>query len=66
MPNPQLKNKGVLLQVLGVVILLAGLRGFFILRGQLVYLYFPGVAVAIILFAICLSRGGLLIRRSKE
>ena len=66
MPNPQLKNKGVLLQVLGVAILLVGLRGFFIFKGSLLYLYFPGVAVAIVLFAICLSRGGKLIRRSKE
>lgn len=66
MPNPKLRNQGTLLQVLGVVILLVGLRGFFVLKEDLAYLYFPGVAVAIIIFAVCLSRGGSLIRRSKE
>jgi hypothetical protein len=66
MPNPQLKGKGHGIQFLGVLMLLAGTRGFFIFRGDLSYLYFPGLIAAVIGFAACLFWGGSLVRRSKE
>lgn len=54
------KSKGMLLQFAGVLILLGGLRGFFVLEGVP---YFSGVVVAVIVFAMCLVRGGALARQ---
>ena len=66
MPNPQLKSKGLGIQFIGLLVLLGGTRGFFIFKGDLVYLYFPGLIAAVIVFAICLFWGGSLVKRSKE
>lgn len=66
MSDLQLKSKGQGIQFIGLLILLAGTRGFFIFQGDLNFLYFPGLIVSVIIFAICLSRGGALIQKSKE
>jgi hypothetical protein len=58
-----LKNKGLLMQIAGVLILLAGLRGFFVIEGGIVY--FIAVAIGIAGFAVLLSKGGALARKSK-
>jgi len=58
-----LKNKGLLMQIAGVLILLAGLRGFSVIEGGIEY--FIGIAVSIALFAVLLSKGGALARKSK-
>jgi len=64
MADANLKNKGLLIQIAGVVILLISFRGFFVLRGTA--LYFPGIVVGVVLFAICLFKGGALVKKSKE
>ena len=66
MQGSQLKSKGLGIQFLGLLILLAGVRGFFVLKGALAFLYFPGLAGAIIAFAVCLFLGGSLVKRSKQ
>jgi len=66
MPNPKLKSNGLGIQFVGLLILLAGIRGFFIFKGDLQYLYFPGLIAAVIAFAICLFWGGSLVKKSKE
>jgi hypothetical protein len=66
MPNPQLKSKGLGIQFLGLLILLGGTRGFFMFKGDLQYVYFPGLIIAVIIFAICIFWGGLLVKKSKE
>ncbi len=57
------RNKGLLMQIAGVVVLLAGLRGFFVIEGGTAY--FIGIAVGIAVFAVLLSKGGALARKSK-
>jgi hypothetical protein len=57
------RNKGLLMQIAGVVVLLAGLRGFFVIEGGIAY--FIGIAVGIAVFAVLLSKGGALARKSK-
>jgi hypothetical protein len=57
------KNKGLLMQLAGVLILLAGFRGFFVLEGGTAY--FIGVIAGIAVFAVLLSKGGALVRKSK-
>ena len=64
MADAGMKNKDLLIQIAGAVILLISLRGFFVLQGTA--LYFPGIVVGIFLFAVCLSKGGALVRKSKE
>jgi hypothetical protein len=58
-----LKNKGLLMQIAGVVVLLVGFRGFFVLEGGIAY--FIGVLVGVVGFAVLLSKGGALVRKSK-
>ena len=65
MPNPQLKSKGLGIQFFGLLILLGGTRGFFIFKDHLIFLYFPSLIAAVIIFATCLFWGGSLIRKSK-
>jgi hypothetical protein len=60
--NP--KTKGLLLQLAGFILLIISLNGFFVLEGTT--LYFPGVVVGVIVFAICLFRGGSLVKQSKR
>ncbi len=62
--DAKLKNKALLLQVAGVIVLVASLNGFFVLQGTM--LYFAGVIVGVIVFAVCLFRGGSLVRQSKK
>ena len=64
MANANLKNKGLLLQLAGFIVLLVSLNGFFALKGTA--LYFPGIVVGVIVFAVCLFRGGSLVKQSKE
>ncbi|MCX5733047.1 MAG: hypothetical protein NTW68_01795 [candidate division NC10 bacterium] len=64
MADTNLKTKGLLLQLAGLIVLLGSLHGFFILEGTA--LYFPGVVVGVIVFAVCLFRGGSLVKQSKE
>ena len=66
MPNPQLKSKGLGIQFLGLLVLLASTRGFFIFRGDLQSLYFPGLIGGVIIFAVCIFWGGSLVKRSKD
>ena len=66
MPNPQLRGKGHGIQFLGLLILLAGTRGFFLFKGDLVFLYFPGLIFAVVVFAALLFWGGSLVKKSKE
>jgi hypothetical protein len=65
MSNPRLKSKGLGIQLVGVFILAGGTRGFFIFEGDLGFLYFPGLIVAVIAFAVCLFWGGSLVKLSK-
>jgi hypothetical protein len=65
MPNPQLKSKGLGIQFLGMLVLLAGTRGFFIFKGALINLYFPGLIFAVVVFAALLFWGGSLVKNSK-
>ena len=55
------KNNVLLLQLLGVVILLAGFRGFFVLESRIAY--FIGVLVGVVGFAVLLSKGGALAKK---
>lgn len=64
MADAHLKNKGLLLQLIGFIFLLISLNGFFILKDTA--LYFPGIVAGVIVFALCLFRGGALVKRSKE
>jgi hypothetical protein len=64
MADANLKNKGLLLQLAGFIVLLVSLNGFFVLKETA--LYFPGIIVGVIIFAACLFRGGSLVKRSKE
>jgi len=66
MPNPQLKSKGLGIQFIGLLVLLTGTRGFFIFKGDLVGFYFPGLIVAVIVFAVCIFWGGSLVKKSKD
>lgn len=63
MADANLKNKGLLLQLAGCIVLVVSLNGFFILNGT--PLYFAGVAAGVIIFGVCLSRGGSLVKQSK-
>ena len=62
--DAKLKNKGLLLQLAGVIVLVASLYGFFVLQGT--PLYFIGVIVGVIVFAVCLFRGSALVKQSKK
>ena len=64
MSDAKMRDKGILMQAAGVAVLLLSTRGFFVLKGTA--LYFPGIAVGIIIFAVCLHKGGLLFRKSRE
>ena len=64
MADANLKNKGLLLQLAGFIVLLVSLNGFFVLKGTA--LYFSGIVVGVIVFAVCLFRGGSLVKQSKE
>ena len=64
MADANLKNKGLLLQLAGFILLLVSLNGFFVLKGTA--LYFPGIVVGVIVFAVCLFRGGSFVKQSKE
>ena len=64
MADANLKSKGLLLQIVGLVVLLISLRGFFILKDTA--MYFPGIIVGVVVFAVCLFRGGSLVKKSKE
>ena len=64
MPDTTMKNKGMIIQVVGVVLLFLGIRGFGVFNGTI--LYFPSLIVGVILFAACLFWGGSLVRKSKE
>jgi len=55
------KNNGLLLQLSGVVVLLAGFRGFFVLEGGIAY--FIGVLIGVVGFAVLLSKGGALAKK---
>ena len=59
------KDKGHALQFLGLLVLLAGARGFFILKGNLEHFYFTGLIGSVVFFAICLFWGGSLVKRGK-
>jgi hypothetical protein len=59
------KDKGHALQFLGLLTLLAGTRGFFILNGDYARYFFHGLVVSAIFFAICLSVGGSMVKRGK-
>jgi hypothetical protein len=63
MANSNLKNKGLLLQFAGFIVLLVSLNGFLVLKGTA--LYFPGIVVGVIVFAVALSKGGSLVKQSK-
>jgi hypothetical protein len=62
MADGNLKNKGLLLQIAGVIVLALSLNGFFVLQGVL---YFAGIIVGVIVFAVCLFRGGAMVKKSK-
>ena len=64
MADTNLRNKGRLIQIAGVIVLLISLRGFFVLQGTA--FYFPGIVLGVALFAICLFKGGALVKKSKE
>ena len=64
MADANLKTKGLLLQLAGFILLIVSLNGFFFLTGTA--LYFPGIIVGVIVFAVCLFRGGSLVKQSKE
>ena len=64
MANANLKTKGLLLQLAGLIVLLGSFHGFFVLDGTA--LYFPGIVVGVIVFVVCLFRGGSLVKQSKE
>ncbi len=66
MANPHLKRKGFIIQLIGLLILLAATRGFFIFKGDLQNMYFPGLIVGVILFVACLFWGVSLIKRSHD
>ena len=61
---PRRPWKGWLLQMTGVAVLLISLRRFFVLEDAI--LYFLGVIVGVIVFAVCLFGGGSLVKQSKE
>lgn len=63
-PDKAMKNKGVVIQVLGIIFLFLGLRGFFVF-GHTIF-YFPSVVFGVVVFAGCLFWGGYLIRKSKK
>lgn len=63
MPDTSMRDKGLLIQLLGVVLLLLGMKGFFIFRGTALYLH--ALAVGVLLFAICLFKGGAMYKKSK-
>ena len=64
MPDTTMRDRGLLIQVLGLVILLLGMKGFFVFRGTILYL--PALAVGVIIFAVLLFWGGSLYKKSKE
>ncbi|MFT5125903.1 MAG: hypothetical protein ACI97B_004554 [Verrucomicrobiales bacterium] len=59
------KDKGHAIQFLGFLTLLAGTRGFFILKGDLENLYFPALIGAVIVFVVCLGVGGSMVKKVK-
>lgn len=59
------KDKGHALQFIGFMTFLAGTRGFFILSGELANFYFPALIASIVVFAICLSMGGSMVKKGK-
>jgi hypothetical protein len=64
MADAHLKTKGLLLQLAGFILLIISLNGFFVLEGTT--LYFPGVVIGVIVFAVCLFRGGSFVKQSKK
>lgn len=63
MEDAKLKNKGLLIQLLGVAILIGGLHGFGIVSGLP---HFIVIGICLVVFSICLSKGGELVRKSKK
>lgn len=57
------KNKGLLLQLLGVIVLWAGMQGFYVLEGGIAY--FIALAIGIAVFAALLFKGGALVKKSR-
>ncbi|MCE5195054.1 MAG: hypothetical protein LLF28_06330 [Nitrospiraceae bacterium] len=64
MEAKNMKTMGLLVQFIGLVILILGLNGFFIFTATV--LYFPLLIVAIIVFVVCLFKGGAMHKRGKE
>ena len=64
MTDYTLRSRGHLIQFVGLLILLAGVRGFFIFKSPLTY--FPCVIIGIVAFAACLFKGGAIARNSKK
>jgi len=63
MEDAKLKNKGLIMQLLGVAFLIGGLHGFGIFTGLP---HFIVIGICLIIFSICLSKGGELVRKSKQ
>lgn len=63
MADTNMKNKGLMLQLAGVIVMVASFNGFFFLKGVP---YFIGIIAGVIFFAVCFSKGGSLVRQSRE
>lgn len=63
MEAKKMKTMGLLIQLAGLVILIFGLNGFFVFTGTI--LYFPMVIVSVIIFAVCLFKGGAMNKKGK-
>ena len=62
MENAKLKNKGLLIQLVGVAFLIGGMHGFGVFTGLA---HFIVIAICLVIFSICLSKGGDLVQKSK-
>ena len=63
MQDAKLKDKGLLLQLFGCAVLIGGLHGFNIFTGLP---HFIVIGISLVIFALCLSKGGSLVRESKK
>lgn len=63
MADRSMKNKGLLIQLIGFCILLAGTRGFYIFHNP--FLYIAGLIAGVVMFAVYLFWVGLLCRKGK-
>ena len=64
MESKKMKQRALVIQLLGLGVMLLGTHGFFAFRGPPLYL--PVLIVSAVIFAVCLFKGGAMHKKARE